>query len=68
MTLKLSPIVLFVYNRLWHTRQSVEALQENSLADQSELYIYSDHAKNREDESDVLQVREYIRAIRGFRK
>ena len=39
-----APIVLFVYNRLWHTQQTVEALQNNVLAKQSELYIYSDEA------------------------
>jgi len=36
----LSPIVLFVYNRPWHTRQTVEALQKNELAEESELFIF----------------------------
>lgn len=42
----LSPIVLFVYNRPDHTRQTVKALQKNELAEQSELFIYIDEAKN----------------------
>jgi len=42
----LAPIVLFVYNRPDHTRQTVEALQKNELVKQSELFIYSDEAKN----------------------
>jgi len=30
--MNLAPIVLFVYNRPDHTRQTVEALQKNELA------------------------------------
>ena len=26
----LSPIVLFIHNRPWHTKQTVEALQKNN--------------------------------------
>ena len=37
----LAPIVLFVYNRPWHTKKALQALKENDLADQSILYIYS---------------------------
>ena len=46
MKKNLTPIVLFVYNRPDHTRQTVEALQKNELAEQSELFIYIDEAKN----------------------
>ena len=42
----LAPIILFVYNRPWHTRKTIEALQKNELADQSDLIIYSDAPKN----------------------
>lgn len=66
--LKLAPIVLFVYNRPDHTRQTVEALQKNELASQSELFIYSDGAKNENDEAKVNEVREYISSIDGFKK
>lgn len=62
-----SPIVLFVYNRPWHTRQTVEALQENEYAVDSDLFIYSDGAKMPVDVDSVCTVREYIRAIIGFR-
>lgn len=64
----LAPIVLFVYNRPWHTQQTVEALQKNELARESELFIYSDSAKNEELINSVDQVREYIRKISGFKK
>ena len=67
-TLDLAPIVLFVYNRPDHTRQTVEALQKNELAVDSELFIYSDAAKNENAEQKVNEVREYIKSIDGFKK
>lgn len=42
----LAPIILFVYNRPWHTAQTLNALMANKLAEQSTLYIYCDGAKN----------------------
>lgn len=64
----LAPIVLFVYNRPWHTQQTIEALEKNELARESELFIYSDAAKNASDSAQVTKVREYIRSINGFKK
>jgi hypothetical protein len=61
-----SPIVLFVYNRPWHTRQTVEALQKNPLAAQSDLFIYSDGPKKFDQTENVREVREYIRTVTGF--
>lgn len=63
----LAPIVLFVYNRLDHTRQTVEALSRNQLAEKSELYIFSDGPKNEQAKVKVNQVREYIKDIKGFK-
>ena len=63
---RLAPIVLFVYNRPEHTRKTIEALQENELAKESELFIYSDAAKNEDTNSKVDLVREYIKKIDGF--
>lgn len=63
-----APIVLFVYNRPWHTRQTVEALQKNELAQASELFIYSDASKDIEDQASVQKVRKYLQAIDGFKK
>lgn len=65
--LKLAPIVLFVYNRPWHTQQTVEALQKNDLADESDLFIFSDAAKNDTSIEKVQEVRDYIRTIKGFK-
>jgi hypothetical protein len=64
----LAPIAVFVYNRLSHTRQTIEALQKNLLADESELFIFSDGAKNPENEEAVKEVRDYVHSITGFKK
>ena len=64
----LAPIVLFVYNRPWHTKQTVEALQKNELAKDSELFIYSDESKNEDARESVNEVRSYIDTIIGFKK
>ena len=63
----LAPIVLFVYNRPWHTQQTVEALQKNVYAAESELIIYADAAKNDHAEEKVQEVRKYIKSITGFK-
>ncbi|WP_206732272.1 glycosyltransferase family protein [Halarcobacter mediterraneus] len=62
----LSPIVLFVYNRLEHTKKTINALKKNLLAEQSHLYIYSDGYKNEEDKTQVLELRKYLKTIKGF--
>ena len=62
-----APIVLFVYNRLWHTQQTVESLQNNVLSKQSELYIYSDEANTEKIQKSVNEVRQYIDKIDGFK-
>lgn len=65
---QLAPIVLFVYNRPWHTIQTVEALQKNELANQSELFVYCDNAKNEDTRKSVDEVQIYIDKIDGFKK
>jgi hypothetical protein len=62
-----APIVLFVYNRSWHTRQTVEALQKNELAECSDLIIFSDAPKGQESIAAVKDVREYIKTLEGFK-
>ena len=65
---KLAPIVLFVYNRVNHTRKTIEALKENQLANESYLYIYSDAAKTENEKESVDLVRQYIHTITGFKE
>lgn len=64
--MKLAPIVLFVYNRLNHTKETLTALKNNELAKQSKLIIYSDGAKTSMDFDKVQEVRNYIKTVNGF--
>ncbi len=41
---------------------------KNELASDSELFIYSDGWKNDQDKPKVLEVREYLKTIKGFKK
>jgi len=61
------PVILFTYNRLWHTKQTVAALQKNLYAEQSELFVFSDGPKTDKDEPKVKEVREYLKTIKGFK-
>jgi glycosyltransferase involved in cell wall biosynthesis len=61
-----APIALFVYNRPWHTQQSIESLQSNMLAAESELIIFSDGPKGKADTSKVEAVRSFCRKVNGF--
>ncbi|MDR0558916.1 MAG: hypothetical protein LBG92_01990 [Prevotellaceae bacterium] len=67
MDKNLSPVILFVYNRPKHTVQTVEALQNNTLAKKSELFIFSDAPKDRSAVEAVAEVRKYVRKISGFK-
>lgn len=62
-----APITLFVYNRPLHTRQTVEALQKNDLASDSDLFIFSDAPKTAAQADAVREVREYVHKITGFK-
>jgi hypothetical protein len=62
-----APIALFVYNRLHHTKETVEALRNNTLAKDSDLFIFSDGPRNRDDARKVIALRKYLRTIGGFR-
>lgn len=59
----LAPIILFVYNRADHFRQTFEALTHCPEAADSELFIFSDGAKNTAAADKVQEVRETARAL-----
>lgn len=63
----LAPVVLFVFNRPQHTRRTLEALRSNTLAAQTDLFIYSDAARADAERPAVDEVRRVIRSVRGFR-
>lgn len=64
----LAPILLFVYNRPLHVKKSIEALLANELAKDSELYVFSDAAKDEASKSDVEEVRRFVHSIDGFKQ
>lgn len=65
--MSLAPILLFTYNRPSHTSQTLEALLNNKLSRESELFIFSDGYINNEDKRDVLKVRKLIHSVDGFK-
>lgn len=64
----LSPILLFVYNRPEHLKRTVESLVRNPLADESELFVFSDAPKTEADRENVDYIRRYVHAIEGFKR
>jgi len=66
--MKLSPIALFVYNRSWHTQKTIEALQKNTLASESDLIVFSDGPKDNDlSRRQVSEVRKCLVDIKGFK-
>ncbi len=63
----IAPILLFVYNRIEHTKKVIEALQQCNGASDSELYIFSDAAKEPEGKRKVEDLRAYLTTITGFK-
>ncbi len=62
-----APIALFVYNRPWHTRQTLQALARNELAAESDLIVFADGPRSPGDEQAVQEVRALFDGAQGFR-
>lgn len=63
--MELAPIILFTYNRPWHTERTLQALSENKYASESDLYIYCDGPKataSEEQMVNIASVREVARS------
>lgn len=56
----LAPVVVFVYNRADHAQETLTALENNYLAQESDLYIFADNAKSEKGQAKVDEVRAYI--------
>ena len=65
--MNLAPIGVSTYARKAHLAQTLEALANNRLAEESELFVFSD-APRRGDESAVAEVRSLVRRLKGFKK
>lgn len=64
---ELAPIGIGTYSRKEHLKQTIKALQKNTLAQQSILYIFSDAAQ-KGDEGIVSELRDYAHNIDGFKR
>jgi hypothetical protein len=62
-----APIALFVYNRPAHSRATLEALQKNEFAGESDLLVFADGPRAGRDEPEVNEVRRYLARISGFK-
>jgi hypothetical protein len=62
----LAPIAVFAYDRPDHLRRCIESLQQNALAADSDLFVFSDAPKDSARLPGVAEVRDYIRGIDGF--
>lgn len=61
--MSVAPIVMFVYNRADHFKQTYEALSKCIGAEESVLYIFSDGAKTEKDISKVNEVRMTLKDV-----
>ena len=62
-----APILLFVYNRPAHLRNTLDALKRNPGASDSQLFVYSDAARTADDQEAVDEVRRMLRNVDGFK-
>lgn len=68
--MQLAPIVIFSYDRPKHLQQTLDALSKNALADQSDLFIYCDGAKESaslEQVNRIIENRKVAHAASGFK-
>jgi hypothetical protein len=63
-TNNLAPIVLFCYNRPWHTQQTLDALSLNDLAAASDLIVYCDGPKINSDRTTLDAIEETRKVIK----
>lgn len=65
-----APVVLLVYNRPDHTKTVLEALNQNTLAPETDLFVYADAPKNdnaREKCQEVIDVVEEFSKHSAFK-
>lgn len=55
-----SPVALFVYNRIENTRRTIECLLANTLARETDVYVFSDGGKDSESWNQVNELRSFL--------
>lgn len=66
--MNLAPVLIFAYNRFEHLQKTIESLSKNYLANQSEIFIYSDGEKTSKDHQKIKEIRTYLKNLQGFKK
>ncbi|GAB3702683.1 glycosyltransferase [Spirosoma flavus] len=61
-----APVLLFAFKRPDELEKTIQALQANYLAPQSDLYIFADAPRRPADEQKAAQVREILDGVTGF--
>ncbi len=61
------PILIFTYNRPEHTQKTIESLLKNPLAKESNLFVFNDGWRSENDKDLVLETREYLEKVIGFK-
>jgi len=68
MTKSYSPIVVFTFLRLQKLKRLIQTLKKSEISKNSEIYFFSDFAKNSHEIYKVKKVREYLNKVAGFKK
>ena len=63
----MTPVALFVYNRPDNTRRTLQSLAANTLASQTDVYVFSDGGKDDASWRQVQEVRQVLREFQGSR-
>ncbi len=63
-----APVAMFVYNRLDNVRKTIDCLSKNTLAKDTDLYVFSDGGKDEKSWKAVAQVRQFFKEMPAFMK
>lgn len=59
----MAPVAIFVYNRVDNTRKTIAALMQNTLAAETDVYIFADGGKDEKSWEQVNAVRQYLHEL-----
>ena len=63
----LAPIIVFCYDRPHQLKLTIESLSKNFLAPESDIIFFSDGCKDMLDYERIMEVRNIINNVTGFR-
>ena len=63
-----APVAFFTYIRFKKLKRIINKLKKNDLSKKTDIFFFSDAAKNKNEVGKVNKVREYLKDIKGFKK